>query len=194
MRHKGPRHASIALRLLVSTRFQVLFHSPPAVLFPFPSRYWFTIGHSEVFSLGRWSSQIPTEFHVFRCTQDPLQRKFLFDYRAITFYGWSFQTDSSKEFLCNSYVECPTTPEIKDFWFGLFPVRSPLLRKSIFLSFPLGTKMFQFPRYAPCILLDSDTSTAPLRTVDFPIRKSPVQCLLTARRCISVIVPSIIGS
>ena len=29
-------------------------------------------------------------------------------------------------------------------WFGLFPFRSPLLRKSIFLSFPSVTKMFQF--------------------------------------------------
>ena len=29
-------------------------------------------------------------------------------------------------------------------WFGLFPFRSPLLRKSIFLSFPPATKMFQF--------------------------------------------------
>ena len=28
--------------------------------------------------------------------------------------------------------------------FGLFPVRSPLLRKSMFLSFPPPTKMFQF--------------------------------------------------
>src|SRR5699024_7176765 len=33
------------LRLLVSTPFQVLFHSPSGVLFTFPSRYWFTIGH-----------------------------------------------------------------------------------------------------------------------------------------------------
>ena len=30
-------------------------------------------------------------------------------------------------------------------WFGLFPFRSPLLRESIFLSLPPGTKMFQFP-------------------------------------------------
>ena len=29
-------------------------------------------------------------------------------------------------------------------WFGLFPFRSPLLRKSIFLSSPPVTKMFQF--------------------------------------------------
>ena len=33
------------LPLFVSTRFQVLFHSPPGVLFTFPSQYCFTIGH-----------------------------------------------------------------------------------------------------------------------------------------------------
>ena len=31
---------SLALPLLVSTGFQVLFHSPPGVLFTFPSRYY----------------------------------------------------------------------------------------------------------------------------------------------------------
>ena len=31
---------SLALPLLVSTRFQVLFHSPPGVLFTFPSQYY----------------------------------------------------------------------------------------------------------------------------------------------------------
>src|SRR5664280_1045923 len=36
-------------------------------------------------------------------------------------------------------------PPITSHWFGLFPFRSPLLRESRFLSFPLGTKMFQFP-------------------------------------------------
>ena len=53
-----------ALQLLVNTGFQVLFHSPPGVLFTFPSRYCFTIGHQLVFSLGRWSSLLPTRFHV----------------------------------------------------------------------------------------------------------------------------------
>ena len=40
------------------------------VLFTFPSRYWFTIGLSGVFSLGGWSRQIHTGFHVPRATQD----------------------------------------------------------------------------------------------------------------------------
>ena len=61
---------AIVLRLIVSTRFQVLFHSPSGVLFTFPSRYWFTIGRQVVFSLGRWSSQLPTGFHVSRGTLD----------------------------------------------------------------------------------------------------------------------------
>src|SRR5699024_4856286 len=37
-------------------------------------------------------------------------------------------------------------------WFGLFPVRSPLLRESMFLSLPLDTKMFQFSRCPPTAL------------------------------------------
>jgi hypothetical protein len=69
---KARRHAYKALRLLVSIRFQVLFHSPPGVLFTFPSRYWFTIGRQVVFSLRGWSPQIPTGFHVSRGTWDTL--------------------------------------------------------------------------------------------------------------------------
>ena len=41
-----------ALYLLVNIGFQILFHSPPGVLFTFPSRYCFTIGHQVVFRLG----------------------------------------------------------------------------------------------------------------------------------------------
>ena len=35
------------------------------------------------------------------------------------------------------------------YWFGLLPFRSPLLRKFLLVSIPLGTQMFQFPRYTP---------------------------------------------
>ena len=53
---------NIVLYLLVNTGFQVLFHS--GVLFTFPSRYWFTIGHWVVFRLAGWSPRLPTGFHV----------------------------------------------------------------------------------------------------------------------------------
>ena len=55
---------------LVGTRFQDLFHSPPGVLFTFPSRYSCTIGHRGVFRLGGWSPQIRAGFHVTRATRD----------------------------------------------------------------------------------------------------------------------------
>ena len=57
-------HSLIVLHLFVSIRFQVLFHSPPGVLFTFPSRYYSAIGHQVVFSLGGWSPLLPTRFHV----------------------------------------------------------------------------------------------------------------------------------
>jgi hypothetical protein len=56
------------LRRIVGTRFQVLFHSPPGVLFTFPSRYLSAIGHQGVFRLNGWSRQIHTEFQGFRVT------------------------------------------------------------------------------------------------------------------------------
>src|SRR5690554_7363239 len=92
------------LRLIVSTRFQVLFHSPPGVLFTFPSRYWFTISRQGVFSLGGWSPRIPTRFHVPRGTRDTCQFAYLFKYRTVTFYGGPFQTSSSK------IIEPPASP------------------------------------------------------------------------------------
>ena len=55
---------------LVNTGFQVLFHSPPGVLFTFPSRYCSTIGHQVVFSLMGWSPLFHTRFPVSRTTPD----------------------------------------------------------------------------------------------------------------------------
>lgn len=62
-------HRPIGLPQAVGTWFQVLFTPLYGVLFTFPSRYSFTIGHQLVFSLGRWSSQLPTGFHVPRGTR-----------------------------------------------------------------------------------------------------------------------------
>ena len=52
------------LCVLVNIRFQVLFHSPPGVLFTFPSQYCSTIGHQVVFRLGGWSPRLPGRFLV----------------------------------------------------------------------------------------------------------------------------------
>ena len=82
-------HTSNVLPQLVSAGFQVLFHSPPGVLFAFPSRYFFTIGHCLVFSLGWWSTQIPTGFHVSGRTQDTDIYSFHFAYGIFTLFDYA---------------------------------------------------------------------------------------------------------
>ena len=84
---KSTRSPLNGLSVLVSTRFQVLFHSPPGVLFTFPSRYCFSIGHQVVFRLGRWSSRFPTGFPVSRGTLDPDRMTMTFAYGPLTLYG-----------------------------------------------------------------------------------------------------------
>ena len=67
-----------------------------------------------------------------------------FPYRTFTFFGLPSQI-----ILVSSLNQlCSPLPQRNCFlWFGLFPFRSPLLWKSSFLSFPVGTKMFQFPTF-----------------------------------------------
>ena len=97
----------VVLLLLVSLRFHVLFHSPPGVLFTFPSRYCFTIGYSVVFSLTRWSSLLHTGFHVPHATLDTTILFQVFDYKTFTFFGLTFQLIllTLVAFFC-----CSTTP------------------------------------------------------------------------------------
>ena len=63
--------------------------------------------------------------------------------------------------------------------FGLLRFRSPLLAESHLLSFPRGTEMFHFPRFARARLFCSARRTAALPAVGFPIRTSPDQSLVS---------------
>ena len=81
-----------------------------------------------------------------RATQDTTRRKDRYVYGAITRYGRTFQTAPLESSLPSRGPTTPTLP--KQRWFGLFPVRSPLLGESFLFSLPGGTKMFQFPPFA----------------------------------------------
>ena len=81
---KGTQSPLTRLLLFVCIRFQVLFHSPPGVLFAFPSRYWFTIGRYRVFSLGGWSPHIQTGFHVSRPTCRKLSSTSIISYTGLS--------------------------------------------------------------------------------------------------------------
>ena len=123
------------LCVLVSTRFQVLFHSPPGVLFTFPSRYCSSIGHQVVFRLGGWSPLVPTGFHVSGGTLDPRCLTSSFTYRTLTLYcrpSHAVRLDYSD--VCRSEPRSYCYDR-----FGLFRVRSPLLAESRLISLPRPT-------------------------------------------------------
>src|SRR4028119_704017 len=125
---KARGHGTRPFPPLVGLRFQVLFHSPSGVLFTFPSRYWFTIGHTGVFSLTRWFSLIHTGFHLPHATRDtasifPLSTTGLSPSRVPHSMASSSSIDS---ILLSHYPNCNNS------WFRLFPLRSPLLGESLF--------------------------------------------------------------
>jgi len=75
--YKSPAHSSTGTRsglfsshCLSAYGFMFFFTPLRGFYFTFPSLYFFTIGHSGVFSLTRWSSQIHTGFHVPHATRD----------------------------------------------------------------------------------------------------------------------------
>ena len=143
---------------LVNIRFQKLFTPLAGVLFTFPSRYWFTIGHQVVFSLGRWSSRIPTGFLVSRCTQELPTVHLGFDYGAITLFGWPSQAihlpSQCPLMSLPTHLDSPTTRYLQRRQACIGTVwavpRSLATTSGIsdLISFPEGTEMFQFPSFA----------------------------------------------
>jgi hypothetical protein len=193
------------LSRLVDIRFQSLFTPLAGVLFTFPSRYWFTIGRQVVFSLGRWSSRIPTGFHESRSTQVSHQRHVHFAYRAITFFGGPSQALQ----LCSCLLtlsgrcRCPcmtlqphtyNAGTLTYARFGLFRVRSPLLAESLLISFPEGTEMFHFPSFAAACLCIQRAAPSTFLDGGFPIRKSTDRRLLAAPRGLSQLTTSFFTS
>ena len=121
---KVRRCTHMVLRQLVNIGFQVLFHSPPGVLFTFPSLYCFSIGHQVVFRLGGWSLLLPARFHVSRGTLDTavclrISRTGLSPSLA------GFPNTIPLSF--NNNLRSPQPQNTEVLWFGLFPFRSPLL-------------------------------------------------------------------
>ena len=132
------------------------------MLFTFPSRYLFTIGHQRVFSLRGWFLRIHTDFHLFRVTWDrPQQSHIVFAYRIFTFYDTSFQTFQltmwflTLRLICNSDRKRPATPMIQRLhpllYQKVWAVPRSLVTTDgivVLLSLPEGTEIFHFPSLA----------------------------------------------
>ena len=87
---RGP--ALVAVPQLVNTGFQVLFHSPPGVLFTFPSRYFSSIGHQVVFSLMGWSPLLSYEIPRVSFYSGYYLASSSFIYGTLTLFGLLSQT------------------------------------------------------------------------------------------------------
>ncbi len=104
----------------------------------------------KVLSLGGWSPQLPTRFHVPRGTQDPSPPLQIVLNGTLTRSGHAFQRVRVIQFGLMPVLQppcCDRSPH----GFGLLPVRSPLLRESRLISSRRATEMFQFTRCPPSL-------------------------------------------
>ena len=132
---KVRHHTRVVLCLLVSIRFQVLFHSPPGVLFTVPSRYYTLSVTWSYLALGDG----PPSFRQDSSCPDVLRI-------TLSFYAFLYtgllpsSAYLSRYILLTRLLAMSRSLPHRYFylWFGLFQFRSPLLSESIFLSFPLG--------------------------------------------------------
>ena len=123
-----------SLYLLVNIGFQVLFHSPPGVLFTFPSQYYALSVH---ISVSPWRVVPPASHRVSRvpwysgsCSMHLLTptRLSLSLAELPSSFCFTHAFDSSPQ----PRIGFPSR-------FGLCPVRSPLLGVSLLIPFPPAT-------------------------------------------------------
>ena len=175
------------LCVLVNTGFQVLFHSPPGVLFTFPSQYCSTIGHQVVFRLGGWAPRVPIGFHVSDGTLDTAKSSWPFTYETLTLFCWLFHV------IRLDLKVLYRGPNPTDISIVVWPLPLSLATtRGISFDFSsspyLDVSVREVPHVKLCIHL-----TLRLR-VGFPIRKSPDRSLFAAPRGLSQLVTSFFGS
>ena len=88
------------------------------------------------------------------------------EFRARAFHPLWKRFPTSCTILHRIPCRGPATPTPKH-WFGLFPVRSPLLGESRLFSFPPGTEMFHFPGYCSSHPMDSGVGNQAVNLTGF---------------------------
>ena len=123
-----------ALPQFVNTGFQVLFHSPPGVLFTFPSQYYALSVTEEYLALGGGPPDFPQGSSCLVVLWVPLA-PFRFRLRGFHPLWPGFPT----RLAAFRSLPAARNPGMLARRFRLFPFRSPLLWESIFLSLPPPT-------------------------------------------------------
>ena len=175
----------------VSIGFQVLFHSPPGVLFTFPSRYYFAIGHLVVFSLGGWSPLLPTGFLVSRGTLVPTMPVRISSTRLLLS---SAGLSNPIRLYFSDHFCWPATPKIRELsvWAISFSLAATLkIDFSFSSSGYLDVSVHRVPSSQTIYSSEGDVL---LHTPGFPIRTSVGQCLLATHHSFSQLTTSFFGS
>ena len=123
------------LYVLVGTRFQVLFHSPPGVLFTFPSQYFTLSVIGEYLGFEGGPPVFPPGFTCPAVLWIQLA-DFQFRVRDSHTLWLNFPFHST---INRQYRMLSEPHKYYYLWFGLFRVRSPLLAESRLISFPRPT-------------------------------------------------------
>ena len=122
------------------------------MLFTFPSRYWFAIGLSRVFSLAGWSPLFHAEFLVFRATQDTAWLRGASDTRLSLSVVQLSNCFSSPLFMPIWQSYNPNEAGTSLVWALARSLATTCAIIRLF-SLPQGTKMFQFPWFASSIMM-----------------------------------------
>ena len=156
-----------------------LFHSPPGVLFTFPSRYSCAIGRRLVFSLAEWSPRVRAGFHVSRPTRDPGGA------RGASGTGLSPPAAGpSRPFPSPRSSPCagPTTPGGRPPGLGSPAFARRYLRVLCRFLFLRVLRCFTSPGVAPPPYLCSGGGARPLGRAGSPIRAPPDRRMLAPPR------------
>ena len=116
---------------LVNTGFQVLFHSPPGVLFTFPSQYYALSVTKEYLALGGGPPDFPQGFSCLVVLWI-LPLPIVFMYGAFTLSGWSFQDHSINK---SAHLLQSVTPECTHSGLGSSAFARRYLRNRCFFLF-----------------------------------------------------------
>ena len=178
------------------------------MLFTFPSRYWFAIGHGRVFSLGGWSPLVRTGFHVSGPTRvPPSQAVRAFAYGAVTLFRAPFQASSASPPLCNwprglgaPGIGGPTTPRAATppgftacTGLGSSPLSLAATRGISFDFSSSGYLDVSVPPVVPARPMSSGGRARALPRAGFPIRRPAGRRPFAPLRRLSQLVASFFG-
>ena len=181
----------VVLSLLVSIQFQVLFHSPPGVLFTVPSRYY-SLSVTRSY-LALWDGP-----HIF--TPDfscpvllwCLSRRFQF--RLRDYYPVSFNFPEVFTYRLLSFMKGPKPQRYFYLWFGLMQFRSPLLPQSFFYFLFLRLLRCFSSAGSPHYTMYLCNDNTVLTVLCFHIRTSAGHRLSAPLRSLSQLITSFIGA